>query len=241
MMTRLVTEDATTFLTELKSESIDLIITDPAYASLEKHRAKGTTTRLKVSAGSSNPWFPIVQNDYYPAFFTQCYRALKKNAHMYIYCDDETAYIIKPQAESAGFKYWKRLIWNKLSIGTGYHYRAQCEYILFFEKGKRKLNDLGIPDVLPDNLKEDQYGYVMDAARIRNGYPTEKPVGTSQILISQSSEPGDTVLDPFMGSGSVGEAAFRLGRGFIGCDITDKAHDVAAKRLEKVADSLRQW
>ncbi|MHA1988316.1 MAG: site-specific DNA-methyltransferase, partial [Promethearchaeota archaeon] len=44
-------------LNSLEDESIDLIITDPPYESLEKHRRKGTTTRLKQSKSSSNKWF----------------------------------------------------------------------------------------------------------------------------------------------------------------------------------------
>lgn len=228
--------DATEFLLSLEPESVDLIITDPAYESLEKHRAKGTTTRLKVSAGSSNVWFPVVKNDYFPAFLAACYRALKKNAHLYFYCDDETAYIVKPMGEEAGLRYWKRLVWNKLRIGMGYHYRAQCEYILFFEKGKRKLNNLGMSDVF--DVQEDPEGYVIEEPRIRNGYPTEKPVGVSTKLIMQSSEPGDLIVDPFMGSASVGEAALRLGRRFAGSDVADLAMQTATERLDRVLKRL---
>ena len=55
----------------------------------------------------------------------------------------------KPAAEQAGFKFWKPLVWDKCAIGMGYHYRARYEFILFFEKGKRKLNNLSIPDISP--------------------------------------------------------------------------------------------
>ena len=51
--------DAVQWLQTLPSDSLDLLVTDPPYESLEKHRAVGTTTRLKVSAGSSNPWFTV--------------------------------------------------------------------------------------------------------------------------------------------------------------------------------------
>ena len=57
-------------------------------------------------------------------------------------------FVAKPEAESAGFKFWKPLVWDKRTIGMGYHYRARYEFILFFEKGKRRLNDLGIADVI---------------------------------------------------------------------------------------------
>ena len=73
---------------------------------------------------------------------------LKRNTHFYLFCDPETMFVAKPLAEQAGFKFWKPLIWDKKRIGMGYHYRAMYECILFFEKGKRKLNDLGISDII---------------------------------------------------------------------------------------------
>ncbi len=206
--------DAVHFLNNLPPGVVDLLITDPAYESLEKHRAKGTTTRLKVSDASSNEWFKIFPNTRFPEFFAACYRALKEDSHFYMYCDDETAYIAKPLAEAAGFKYWKRLVWDKLQIGMGYHYRARCEYILFFEKGKRRLHNLGMPDVF--DLKEDPEGYILESKRVNKGYPTEKPVAVSEKLILQSSDVGELVVDPFFGSGSVGEAALKNGRVFMG-------------------------
>lgn len=216
--------DAVDFLQSQPAASVSCIVTDPAYESLEKHRAHGTTTRL------TNNWFPIFKNERFPEFFSECYRVLKPNSHLYVYCDDETAYAIKPMGEEAGFKYWKRLIWDKCKIGMGYHYRSRCEYILFFEKGKRKLNNLGMPDVF--DLKEDPEGYVIEQARILRGYPTEKPVAVSEKLILQSTDENDVILDPFMGSGSVGVAAISNRRRFVGVDIEEKAVELAQKRLE---------
>ncbi len=213
-MTFLVqTDDAVTFLDSLKTGSVDLIVTDPAYESLEKHRAKGTTTRLKKE------WFPIFANERFPEFFRACFRALKKNAHCYVICDQETMFVIKPMGEAAGFTFWKPIVWDKRKIGMGYHYRNRCEFVLFFEKGKRKINDLSTPDVLAFES-------------VRNGYPTEKPIGLLQTLIRQSSEMGELVADPFLGSGSTGQAAILAGRRFVGCDVSSKAVDAARIRLE---------
>jgi site-specific DNA-methyltransferase (adenine-specific) len=210
--------DAVAFLRTLPSESVDLLVTDPAYESLEKHRAVGTTTRLKVSEGSSNPWFNIFPNARFGELFAEVHRVLKRDTHFYLMCDPETAFIAKPIAEEAGFKFWKPLVWNKLSIGMGYHYRARYEFVLFFEKGKRRLADLGIADVL-------------DVPRIRGGYPAEKPSALFEILIGQSSSEGDLIVDPFMGSGSVGVAALKLARHFAGNDISADSLKLARERL----------
>lgn len=210
--------DAVEWLHQLPDASVDLAITDPAYESLEKHRKVGTTTRLKQSKASSNAWFPIFKNDRFPALLAELYRVLKKNTHLYIFCDQETMFVIKPMAEAAGFRFWKPIVWDKLKIGMGYHYRARYEFILFFEKGKRKLNDLSIPDVL-------------EVPRVWGGYPTEKPVEVSEILVRQSSAEGEIVIDPFCGSGSVGVAAANLGRHFWGSDLGEEALEITRRRL----------
>lgn len=215
---KLVQSDSVEWLRTLPADSIDICITDPAYESLEKHRAKGTTTRLKVSDGSSNQWFPVVPNSYFVPFFSELYRVMKRNTHTYVFCDAETMFAIKPMGEAAGFKFWKPIVWDYATIGMGYHYRSRHQFILFFEKGKRRLADLGMPDVL--NVK-----------RVRNGYPTQKPVELLSKLVGQSSLPGDVVVDPFFGSGSTGVAAIAAGRRFIGCDVADAAVSLAKERL----------
>ena len=219
----LANQDAVEWLRGQSAESIDLVITDPAYESLEKHRAIGTTTRLKHSKSSSNDWFAIFPNARFAELFREIHRVLKPNSHFYLLCDAETMFVAKPEAEQAGFKFWKPLVWDKRSIGMGYHYRARYEFILFFEKGKRRLHDLGIPDVI-------------SIPRIRGGYPAEKPSEVAEILIGQSSSPGDVVADPFMGSGSVGVAAGRLGRRFLGNDLNPEAVRIAAQRLREFGE-----
>ena len=212
--------DAVEWLRAQPAESIDLLLTDPAYESLEKHRAIGTTTRLKHSKSSSNDWFRVFPNARFGELFDEAYRALKQNRHFYLFCDAETMFVAKPEAERAGFKFWKPLVWDKRTIGMGYHYRARYEFVLFFEKGKRRLNNLGVADII-------------SVPRVHRGYPAEKPPEVSEILIQQSTAAGETVADPFMGSGSVGVAALRTGRRFIGTDVNIEAVRMTAKRLRE--------
>lgn len=207
-----VLADAVDFLRSLEPGSVDLIATDPAYESLEKHRAVGTTTRL------TREWFPIFRNGRYDELFAAMYRALARNAHCYVMCDEETLDVIKPVGRAAGFTYWKAIVWDKEAMGMGYHYRNQHEFIAFFEKGKRRLNNLGIPSVLRQK-------------RVRGGYPTEKPVELLRILIEQSSVAGELVVGPFTGSGATGVAATGLGRRFAGCDVVASAVEKANARI----------
>jgi site-specific DNA-methyltransferase (adenine-specific) len=210
--------DALEWLRALPAETVDLVVTDPPYESLEKHRAIGTTTRLKHSKASSNDWVRIFPNALFGALFEEIHRVLKKNTHFYLFCDQETMFVAKPIAEAVGFKFWKPVIWDKRKIGMGYHYRARYECVLFFEKGKRRLNDLGIADII-------------EAPRVYDGYPTEKPVAVGEVLVQQSSARGDFVVDPFMGSGAFGVAAVRTGRHFAGTDICSEAVEISTRRL----------
>lgn len=220
LITRLGKVDAIAWLNKQADESIDLMITDVPYESLEKHRKIGTTTRLKKSACSSNEWFDIFHNVRFPELFSEIYRVLKPNTHFYFLCDQETMFIAKPLAEQAGFKFWKPIVWDKMAIGMGYHYRARCEFILFFEKGKRKLNNLAVPDVL-------------SFKRICRGYPTEKPIDLFKTLIEQSSKEGETIADPFFGSGASLLASRDLNRNAIGNDLSPSAHNYLKSRLNE--------
>lgn len=218
---KLFSADAVRWLSSLQDSSVDLIVTDPPYESQEKWRKQGTTTRLKNSKSSSNEWFEIFPNSRFPELFQQCYRVLKKNTHFYMFCDAETMFVVKPILEESGFNFHKFLVWNKMAIGTGYHYRALYELILFLSKGKRNLKDRSIPDILT-------------AKRIFRGFPAEKPYSIAETFIKQSSDEGDLVIDPFCGSGSVGEAALRNGRSFWGNDLSEKAISFASTRLKVV-------
>ncbi len=217
---KLVHGDAFEFLGGLEPDSVDLVITDPPYESLEKHRKVGTTTRLKHSKASSNNWFPVMPNDRFLELFTEIYRVLRDNTHLYMFCDQETAFYAKPIAEHVGLRLAKPLVWDKQTIGMGYHYRARYEFILFFEKGDRKLTDLGAADVL-----------TAKRVRHKDAYPTEKPVSINRTLITQSTEVGQLVLDPFMGSGSAGVAAMETGRRFLGCDIMAASMEMAERKI----------
>jgi site-specific DNA-methyltransferase (adenine-specific) len=178
----------------------------------------GTTTRLKKSKGSSNPWFSIFPNARFEELFVELFRVLKRDRHFYLFCDQETMFVAKPLAERVGFKFWKPLVWDKALLGMGYHYRSRYELILFFEKGKRRLADLSIPDILR-------------APRIARGYPSEKPVEVIALLVRQSGRPGELVIDPFMGSGSAGAAAVSAGLSFAGTDLNPEARRLAEERL----------
>ena len=227
-------KDAVEWLRETPSESVDLVVTDPAHESLEKHRAVGTTTRCKKR------WFPIFKNERFEELYSEIYRVLKPDTHFYLICDQTTMWTAKPIGEKVGFKFWKPIVWDKISTGMGYHYRGMYEVVLFFEKGKRPLRNRSIGDVL--HVKSIRGGcrcsvpadiYACSTCEKRIFYPTEKPVELGEILIEQSTQPGECVIDPFAGAGFVGVAAQNLDREFQLNDVNPVATEWISKRLAK--------
>jgi DNA modification methylase len=71
----------------------------------------------------------------------------------------------------------------------------------------------------------------------RGDHPTQKPVGVMKWAIGHVPPPAETILDPFMGSGTTGVAAVQMGRSFIGIEREPKYFDIACKRIE---DAQRQ-
>lgn len=221
----------------LPENSINLTVCDPPYESLDRHRAVGTTTRLKESKSSSNPWFESFPNTGYFKLYEELYRVHAKDTHCYTFCDSETEHVIlsghnpydakldmalerhqanhNTGAPRGQWTAWPTLTWLKsknveadpetleypdLQTGMGYHWRRTSERILFLEKGKRKLTNLGWTDTLLGPRAE------------RKDFPSQKPEQVLARLIGNSSAPGDVVLDCFAGSGGTASAALTLNR-----------------------------
>lgn len=236
--------DCRLWLDKIPAESIHLTVTDPPYESLERHRSKGTTTRLKESAASSNKWFSTFPNRDFYLFFQTLYNKHAQNSHCYIFCDSETEHVILSgrnpydvksdmelmelgmaskhtlaklaQPAACGWKAWPPLTWVKttkvsrvvnpinlrdkdIRTGMGYHWRRCDERILFLEKGKRKLNDLSMKNILVGPRAE------------KKDYPTAKPLQVIERLVHNSGEEGEILLDPFAGSGVAALAALDVG------------------------------
>lgn len=180
---RVVCADWKEVIGQIPDESVDLIITDPPYESLRKWDGIGTTARMGLGRKDSKSYdpdkfFPTIPNEDLPELIYQLYRVLKNNCHCYIFCDYETlkllcTYTTAPYFTQEGlFSNEKPLVWDKVNMGMGYHYRCQYEFILMLDKGKnRRLNGLGVGDVL-------------SFSRVAKGLvPTQKPLALCELLI----------------------------------------------------------
>ena len=85
-----------------------------------------------------------------------------------------------------------------------------------------------------------EIGIVAPVAKERTGYPTQKPLALLERLLESCTEPGDLVVDPYLGSGTTAVAALRLGRRAIGVDMNRRAVTIARKRLDDLGVDARE-
>lgn len=123
-----------------------------------------------------------------------------------------------------GFRFTKLIVWDKQNKITNMYYMNQVEYILFMTKGlAKKINNCGTSNLISINNVKNKL----------HGHPTEKPVELMEILIENSSNEGDLVLDPFVGVGATAIACKNLNRNFIGCELDKTFYDTTMERLKE--------
>lgn len=107
----------------------------------------------------------------------------------------------------------------------------------------RASGDFGLQKLNPKGKQPDDWWEIQPiapSARERLGYPTQKPLALLEKIIKASSNKGDIVLDPFCGCGTTIDASERLGREWIGIDITHLAIDVIKRRMyDKYGSSVK--
>lgn len=202
-----------------------MIATDPPYKITARGHAGNSGGMLKKKISMSGQVFQhnnIDCAEYAPEFF----RVLKDGGHCYVMTNHINLIHMLNVFTDSGFHFIKSLIWDKRNKIMGLYYMSQFEYILFFRKGRGvKINHCGTSDILSvPNIK-------IKGGDGRNLHDTEKPVELMKILVDNSSQPGEVVLDPFMGIGSTGIACSDLGRNFIGIEIDESYFDIARRRI----------
>ncbi|MBX3231850.1 MAG: site-specific DNA-methyltransferase [Labilithrix sp.] len=85
-----------------------------------------------------------------------------------------------------------------------------------------------------------EIGVIAPVSKERTGYPSQKPELLLERLVSALSDPGDLVLDPYMGSGTTLAAAAKLGRSFVGADASEVAFGITQKRLEDLGVAFEE-
>ena len=121
---------------------------------------------------------------------------------------------------------------------------SSVERFSHFIGNVRGKNDYGVQILNPKGKHPDDVFTdiqpIAPSAKERLGYPTQKPRKLLDRIIETSTEKGDTVLDPFCGSGTTLESAYILNRYSIGIDSNKNAIDITKNRLERVGCRVRR-
>ncbi|MES2295239.1 MAG: site-specific DNA-methyltransferase [Pseudomonadota bacterium] len=207
----------------------DLVCTDPPYlvskggfaANLQLEGGFGGWMKDYGNQGDIVPcdlefseWMPLV------------FAALGERAQAYFMSNGRNVKAMQIAAEEASFRFHTLLVWDKRTALPNKYYQNVTEFGLFMFKGKaRTINDPASKNLVTIFQRDD------------SSHPTEKPVELMRYWIGNSSAPGQVVLDPFMGSGTTGVAALKLGRRFFGIEQDPDWFDIACRRIE---DAQRQ-
>jgi len=90
-----------------------------------------------------------------------------------------------------------------------------------------------------DRLSNDVIKVSNQRGKNEQEHPTQKPLKLMRMVIERLTQEGDTVLDPFMGSGTTGVACVQTGRNFIGIEIEPKYYEIAEKRIAEAQLQIR--
>lgn len=210
-------------LKNLADRSVDAIITDPPYGIDYQSSWKiDKTTRHAKIANDLEPFTP---------WMPEAYRVLKQGGGLLCFTRFDTEEVFRQAMRDVGFKDKQQIIWDKEIHGMGDllgDFASRHENIIFATKGEfrfpgtRPQSVFRVQRVTPDKLV----------------HPNEKPIELLQLLASAITPAGGTILDPFMGSGSMAVAAASKGFDFVGVELNDHYYNLVTERVKKIQRPL---
>lgn len=233
-MINLMKGDCLERMKEIDSGSVDMILTDPPYEMFLQKSMK----RLKsgMLRGDERKFQEQLKNEGLTVgfdvknFLTQCLSLFDKKQKFCGVFTCSTKQVIEyiAWAEENKLQYGIG-VWHKTNPAPlcNCKYLNDVEYWIYIKGNKSKI--LG-------NYHTKSMVYtskINKKDKTEFGHPTCKPVDLMEKFITNHSTEGQTILDPFMGSGSTGVAAKILNRNFIGIELDDKYFEIAKERIEK--------
>jgi len=239
---------------EIPEESVDLIFADPPY-NLSGNGLKWMGNKTGGDWFMVNEkWDQMSESEYLKftkEWLEACKRVLKPTGSIYISCTYHNIGELVMTLKALGFTPRNIITWHKnnaMPSMTRRTFTHSCEYVLFFSKGKKWIfNYVDIKKINPDKAKDGSEKQMRDLwimpvvqgkERVRDktgraAHPTQKPENLLERVILASSNKGDVVLDPFLGSGTTAVIAKKLGRKWIGIETENKYIKVAEKRIKE--------
>ena len=242
--------DCLEVMREFPDGSCDMVFTDPPYGHNNNNNGDLIARReaaLGQEAAPEEEWRPIANdgpeaNDLFRAALPHLYRLLQPGccccccccggggpdpqfARWSLWLDEAFA---PGKKASGGFK--QAVIWDKGPMGMGWHYRRSYEVVLVGEKPGAACRWFDETNAVENIIRP---GIAPKIIPSREQHPTEKPWQLAAHFIALHTQPGDTVLDPFCGSGSTGVACMILGRNFIGIELSPTYAAMARDRISR--------
>lgn len=221
----LLHEDSLAWMKSYAGELFDVILTDPPYG-MGADQFGDSGGKAAGGAHTYDDSYATWQQTI-PVFAELSFRVTKPQAHLYAFCDFDRFHELKGHLEDVGWECFRTpLVWinhNKARTPwVDFGPQRKYEICLYAKKGRKLVTKI-FPDIMvypsDDNL----------------GFQAQKPVGLFIDLLRRSVAPGDTVLDPFAGTGPIFAAATELKVKATGIEKGDNQYAIAVKRLEKLS------
>ena len=221
MIDKIFCMDCLEGIRQIESGTVSLVIADPPYE-LQQYSGAGAFGRKNRDYYQG---IDHLQSGVSNEVLEECLRVCK-HPNMYVFCSKDQLPQLLGFALNHKLKY-DLLTWHKTNpVPTcNNKYLSDTEYIVFMRDG---VNLYGTYEtkrkyfITPTNT-EDKKAW---------GHPTPKPVPIIKTLIENSSQTGDIILDPYMGSGTTAIAAIRSNRHYIGFELSKDYYDMACKRID---------
>lgn len=207
---------------------IDCIITDPPFGVDNQSNQAVTEHGKKYARKIANDESPEIAIATFKAVMDSLLPATRDDADCYVFTSyqvlSDWLSMTDEYMPKYGFRRKAVLVWQKEGPGMGdtnCPWGMGCEFILFFQKGRREKsgtrrnNVISIPQLRPNQLI----------------HPHEKPTALLELLIKQSTNPGDWIVDPFGGSGSLVRAARNCGRNAVAIEYDEENYQLALDKL----------
>ena len=243
-MNKIYNQDCIDGMKAIPDGKIDLIVTDPPFAiNFKAKKANYNRTASRVLSGYNE----ITKENYYEFtlnWMSQCFRILKESGGMYVFSGWNNLADILNAIEEIGFITVNHIIWkyqfgvvtSRKFVTSHYH----CLYICKNDKkrkffpyerfGKEEKNNQGRSLHYKD--KEDVWEIKREYWTGDEKTPTKLPAEIIKKILQYSSEEGDLVFDPFLGSGQTAVVSKLLKRNYIGFEIVKEYFDFISKRLK---------
>ena len=228
--------DCIEVLKSIPDKSVNMIFADPPYnLSGDTHLTCHNGKKVMCNKGSWDIIEDIDKFNY--EWLKECKRVLKDDGTIWISGTLHNHPSIGFFLKKLGFWLINDIVWfkpngppqlqpNRLAPSTELIWLASKSKKYYFDYYKAKeLND----------GKQMRNLWTITAKRHTTSHPTEKPEDLLERIIHLGSKEGDLVLDPFMGSGTTGVVAKRLGRNFMGIEISKEYFEIAKKRINLAA------